>query len=78
MVCGIHSYGCLIIHLVGAGKNKIANSSIHIYKLILTYDGIKSQCLSISLLNVTLGEYVLKWVRLIGVTGAIFTSKIMY
>ena len=72
MVCGISSYGFLIRCLVAAGKSKIANSSIHIYKHILTYDGIKSLCLIIRSLIVMLVEYMSKWVRLIGVAGATF------
>ena len=31
----------LIIHLVGTGKSKIANSSIYMYEHIITYDWIK-------------------------------------
>ena len=76
VVCGISSYSCLIIYLVGAGK--IANSSIHIYKHILTYDGIKYLCLHISLLIVSLADSCQSRWDLLMCRCNFCTSKIVY
>ena len=65
-MCGISSFGWLIIHLVGAGKSKIVNISIQFYINILTFGGIKSRCLNVRLLIIMPAESVSKQARLIG------------
>ena len=53
-MCGINSYTGFYYTLSQCGKSKIANSSIHIYKLIITYDEVKYKIVNCNISQVKL------------------------